>query len=729
MTESSFPTEFAPGNQPAAESNRRAAGGDDLGDAAADVGNSPSDGTDLGNRARRMLDQLRDELLAARTPDGHWVGELSSSALSTATAVSALSAVLIHNRDELGADEAEQIESMVVRGMGYLAGQARDDGGFGDTDRSHSNIATSYLVQAADRLADRAVAQSSGSLARIERGKLAAYLKSAGEIDGLRRRYGKDKTFVVPILTNLAIAGLVDWTRVLPLPFELAAVPQAFYRWVRMPVVSYAVPALVAIGQVRHRHQPSRWPPLRWLRSGLVPRTMRVLAKMQPSSGGYLEATPLTSFVLMSLAASDRGRHPVARRAAKFLQDSIREDGSWPIDTNLATWVTSLSIEALAADPNDDGAWATESLDRWHGECQTVGRHPFTGAAPGGWGWTDLSGSVPDGDDTPAAIIATGLLSANRVSDERKPGVLSAATRIQRGADWLAGLQNRDGGYPTFCRGWGQLPFDRSSVDLTAHALRALATGQADEHPIANKDPIASQDPIANRDPIANQDSVAGDPGSQAVVGANDLAAARDFLVRSQQPDGSWLPLWFGNQDRAEEDNPVYGTSRVLVAAASMPPEVVFRGANYLIEHQNSDGGWGGGPSVEKHFGDAGQTSGMEETALAVEALVVVDRQIASAGEARQLVDEPWATAARRRAIILGVENLIRAAERGQHHTAWPIGFYFAKLWYYEKLYPLIYTVRALGHFLAHPPPPLIPTPDRKLAASDRTFDASDRNP
>jgi hypothetical protein len=38
---------------------------------------------------------------------------------------------------------------------------------------------------------------------------------------------------------------------------------------------------------------------------------------------------------------------------------------------------------------------------------------------------------------------------------------------------WLLDLQNGDGGIPTFCRGWGALPFDRSAPDLTAHALRA----------------------------------------------------------------------------------------------------------------------------------------------------------------------------------------------------------------------------------------------------------------
>ena len=45
------------------------------------------------DRLRAAYVKVRDELLAERTPDGHWVGELSSSALSTATAVSALATV------------------------------------------------------------------------------------------------------------------------------------------------------------------------------------------------------------------------------------------------------------------------------------------------------------------------------------------------------------------------------------------------------------------------------------------------------------------------------------------------------------------------------------------------------------------------------------------------------------------------------------------------------------
>ena len=44
-------------------------------------------------RLRHALALARNELLAARTQDGLWIGELSSSALSTATAVCALAVV------------------------------------------------------------------------------------------------------------------------------------------------------------------------------------------------------------------------------------------------------------------------------------------------------------------------------------------------------------------------------------------------------------------------------------------------------------------------------------------------------------------------------------------------------------------------------------------------------------------------------------------------------------
>jgi hypothetical protein len=48
-------------------------------------------------------------------------------------------------------------------------------------------------------------------------------------------------------------------------------------------------------------------------------------------------------------------------------------------------------------------------------------------------------------------------------------------------------------------------------------------------------------------------------------------------------------------------------------------------------------------------------------------------------------------------AICQGVDWLLRAVEDGRHRQPAPVGFYFAKLWYYEKLYPLVFTVSALS--------------------------------
>lgn len=646
----------------------------------------------IAGQARQTLDLLRGELLSMREPTGHWVGELSASALSTATAISALASV--RKFGVVGGDTAgdQAIDRLIARGIVYLDSQQNADGGYGDTDRSHSNIATSYLVLAARTLANHSFGQD----------RLRGYLKSAGEFDGLRQRYGKDKTFVVPILTNLAIAGLVDWSAVPRLPFEAAVFPGSMYRFLQMPVVSYAIPALVAIGQAHHFLGPKTFWPIRQIRTAAVAPTLRVLQRMQPESGGYLEATPLTSFVLMSLAASGRAAHPVALRCVDFLKASIRDDGSWPIDTNLATWVTSLAIHALCEDPDDDGRWATPELIKWHLSCQHLRQHPFTGASPGGWGWTDLSGAVPDGDDTPGAILAAQRYSSKPMLDDASQSDLQSSIddATRRGLSWLADLQNRDGGLPTFCRGWGKLPFDRSSTDLTAHLIRAIdaagfgLAGNGDSR-------TSPTDDVALRPRLSRA-------RQQAVL----------FLRRQQRDDGRWVPLWFGNQDDANEENPIYGTGRVLLSIASdeSVADLRHRAIDYLLACQNTDGGWGGGPSLtawltgkSRKLSGSSEThestrkedntprhSSLEETAVVVEAIAAVLRARCESGEMGASSRDRRCT----EAIIGGVRFLVGAVASGQHHQPWPIGFYFAKLWYHERLYPFVLTMAALGSTL-----------------------------
>ncbi|HVS66567.1 MAG TPA: prenyltransferase/squalene oxidase repeat-containing protein, partial [Thermoanaerobaculia bacterium] len=416
--------------------------------------------------------------LLEERPDGvRWRGELSSSALSTATAACALEL----RRRALGADAGGGSRRLVESALDWLATHQNEDGGWGDTTDSPSNPSTTVLAWVALGLKPRSSGERSRSVERAE----AWIRRRIGSLEGrelgraIVGAYGEDRTFSVPILTMAALGGRLGdgrdaWGVVEALPFELAALPHHWLHRVGLPMVSYALPALIAIGQVRHHRRPPRNPLVRWIRDATRRRTLAVLERIQPSSGGFLEAAPLTSFVGMSLVGAGRPRHPVVERAAGFLESTVRDDGSWPIDTDLSIWLTTLAVNALAAGGRLDahlGEGERAALLDWLLARQHLDEHPYTAAAPGGWAWTDASGGVPDADDTAGALLALWSLASKTGSGEVPDAELRE--RAALGVGWLLDLQNRDGGIPTFCRGWGRLPFDRSSPDLTAHALRA----------------------------------------------------------------------------------------------------------------------------------------------------------------------------------------------------------------------------------------------------------------
>jgi squalene-hopene/tetraprenyl-beta-curcumene cyclase len=161
-------------------------------------------------------------------------------------------------------------------------------------------------------------------------------------------------------------------------------------------------------------------------------------------------------------------------------------------------------------------------------------------------------------------------------------------------------------------------------------------------------------------------------PAAEAALLVKPMAAARRYLAATQAPDGSWTPLWFGNQHRQDETNPTYGTATVMAALAAGDP-LRHRAAGWLQAQQNKDGGWGGGQ---------GTPSSIEETSLALSALV----PSALAGT----------SAADRARIIRGAQWLIHRTQGGREFPPTPIGFYFAKLWYWENLYPVVWAVAAL---------------------------------
>lgn len=596
------------------------------------------------NELSEAFEVVHLDLLDARDPSGHWEGELAASALSTAVALCALARA---GKEQAALDDRDR--DLIAGGLAWLAFNQNPDGGFGDTVRSKSNLSTSILCLCAWSLTGGGEKYPDPVKRCREWVSQRAGQTPAEWASAVRDYYGVDRTFSVPILTTCALAGLVDWEEVPRLPYELAVLPQSWYRFVSLPVVSYALPALISMGICIHRNRTSinPWSGVRSLSAGSA---LRVLTKLQPENGGFLEATPLTAFVALSLAGAGEGRHPVVKKGLGFLRASSRPDGSWPIDTHLATWVTSLAVKALEDAGRLDDLDAKDQLMGFFLRQQYRVRHPFTGAEPGGWSWSPLPGGVPDADDTPGALLALQALGAPRETGPKGWDWLA------KGIGWLGGLQNRDGGMPTFCRGWGKLPFDRSGTDLTAHAIRAVGPFRE------------------------SREGAAGFGLDRVQLEIRLLVeGGLEYLSRQQRRDGSWLPLWFGHQDAPGEANPVFGTARVLLAYRDLglgDLEEAKKGVAYLLSAQNPDGSWGG---------DVGVSGQVEETALVLTALL----DLAVKKEEGR--------------VRMGLRWLCRAILEGRHRIASPIGFYFARLWYFERLYPIIFSVSALGRALRQP--------------------------
>lgn len=557
------------------------------------------------------IDEATSLLLSKRTQGGLWRGELSSSAISTAVAIFALRQI-----------DANRYTETIQCGAEWLLHTMQADGSWGDSIESPSNMTATLLTYAALFAMGQAPEATRHYLSERFGG-----VTDEAIIKGVLTYYGKDLTFSVPILVMCASAGVIhDWERIPPLPFELSVLPQRLFRFLQLPVVSYAIPALIAVGILRF--QRGKQGILSPLRRRFITPSLRVLERLQPVHGGFLEAAPLTAFVSMCLSCAGFRSHPVTQKAAQFLLNTVRPDGSWPIDTDLSGWVTSISIKVLADDLSIDDR---RSLDRQLCANAFTYPHPFTGARPGGWGWSDLPGAVPDADDTSGALVALSTL---------RKGV--PCPEVVHGIEWLLALQNRDGGMPTFCKGWGKLPFDRSSPDISAHALLAFVSWQA---------------VLPTELQARCQRSI------QRLLG---------WMKQAQAADGSWSPLWFGDQDAPQEQSLVYGTATATeyLSASSDPLAVLLaaKGVRYLLAAQNSDGGWGG---------TKGAPSKVTLTAKALSAL-------ASYPDC-----DP-------QAIERGFDWLYQRYTDGTWLQREPIGLYFARLWYSEELYSLTFVLQAL---------------------------------
>ncbi len=531
---------------------------------------------------RRVEDAVRtsvDHLLSMQADAGYWWAELESNVTITAEH--------IFLRHILGIPDADEARAAAAD----ILARQRDDGTWANWHDGPGEL--SITVEA--YLALKMAGVSSGN-PEMERAR--AFIRARGGVEKVR------------VFTKiwLAMMGEWDWHGLPTLPAEFVLLPRwfpvniySFACWARQTIVpmsiimdarpvvplsdsvridelfvegreradlsirpakrSWRASAFLWLDRVLRLHERLPWKPLR---RRALDRAERWILERQEADGAWGGIQPpwVYSLIALSLRGYSLDEGPLHDGFVGFYGStgfSIREGNRFRLQSCLSpVWDTGLALLALedAGVAPDDAAivraaeWLLDEQIFVGGDWQVR-----SGARPGGWAFEFANDHYPDTDDS--AVVMLGLLEAG--VDER------AKTRaLERGREWLLGMQSRNGGWGAFDRNntqsWTrQIPFcdfgeviDPPSADVTAHIVECL-----------------------------------GRLGAR--IGDRAVDRAISYLKREQEADGAWFGRWGVNL--------TYGIGAVLPAleavGEAMDAPYVRRAVEWLIDHQNEDGGWG----------------------------------------------------------------------------------------------------------------------------------------
>src|SRR3954447_16217231 len=274
---------------------------------------------------------------------------------------------------------------------------------------------------------------------------------------------------------------------------------------------------------------------------------------------------PIANTIMMYDAlgfSPDYPQRAIARRSLELLL-VVRDDEAYCQPCVSPVWDTALATHAMLEAGSEEALQsARQGLD-WllpRQELKVKGdwavKRPDV--RPGGWAFQYNNAYYPDLDDT--AVV---VMSMDRA--RREIGASNYDEAIARGREWIEGMQSRDGG-------WGAFDVDNLEYYLNN---------------IPFSDHGALLDP-PTEDVTARCLSMLAQLGETART-SNAVAAAIDYLRRTQLAEGSWYGRWGLNY--------IYGTWSVLcalnAAGVSHQDPMIRKAANWLLSIQNSDGGWG----------------------------------------------------------------------------------------------------------------------------------------
>jgi len=549
--------------------------------------------------AAGALARARDFLLGIQHEDGWWKAELETNVT--------MEAEDLLLRHFLGILKPEVLAATAA----WIRSQQGEDGGWAVYHGGPPNLSATVEGYVALRLAGdapdaphmRRAAALVQSMGGIEESRVFTriWMALVGQWSWDRLPALPPEVILLPSWFPLNIYDFASWARqtivpltvvasyrpVRPLPFDLPELRTG--RWeAGKPGVRDWAGRFHALDRALHFHEKH---PIGPLRAHARKLCAEWILRRQEADGCWGGIQPPWVYSILALHLMGYPLdHPVLKHAIDALDTYAIVDGGvrrfeacqspvW--DTALA--MVGLRDAGVAPDHpamKRGAAWLVGQEIRVPGDWAV--RRP--NLAPGGWAFEFENDNYPDIDDTAEVILA---LRASRGTVEPS---------IERAIAWTYGMQCKDGGWAAFdvdntralC---GELPFcdfgeviDPPSADVTAHVVEMLA-----------------------------EEGRAKDPQCQAGI---------EWLLRAQEPDGSWFGRWGANY--------VYGTGAAVPALvrAGVPTThpAIARAIRWLEQRQNADGGFGEDlRSYEDPAFRGRGNSTASQTAWALLALVEVD--------------------------------------------------------------------------------------------------------
>jgi squalene-hopene/tetraprenyl-beta-curcumene cyclase len=530
------------------------------------------------------IDAAREALLRLQHPDGYWVFDLE-----TDCTISAEYILMMHFMDEID-DVLQEKLARYIRSKQVLDGH----GGwplyqFGDLDLSCTvksyyalkaagdEPAAPHMVRARNVILEHGGAARTNVFTRIllalfEQVPWRAVPYIPVEIMLFPRWFPihLDKisywarTTLVPLLILCALKAKARNPRGIGVAELFVTPPEQERRYFAQ--AKGALPRLfLAIDRVGRSLDPLIPKAVRWRAIRKAEAWFRQRLNGEDGIGGIFPPM-VNSYEAMALLGTPKD-DPARATCLKSIQKLLvhRDDGTvfcQPCVSPL--WDTAWAAMALlrAGGGSETRAAVERSLE-WLANRQELELKGDWAAArpdvpPGGWAFQYLNAYYPDLDDT--ALVA-GLLhvAVKGTADEGK-----YATRIARAADWLVGMQSRNGGFAAF------------DADNTYYYLNAI--------------------PFADHGALL--DPPTEDVSGRVLAGLGVLGRPQDraaierciaYIKAEQKPDGSWWGRWGTNF--------VYGTWSVLAGLALVGEDLrqpyIRKAVAWLESRQNADGGWG----------------------------------------------------------------------------------------------------------------------------------------